>query len=651
MALALGIHVGHDASCALVSDGQLIAAVQQERITRKKYDSEDWLCNSLPINACLRTGGVGINDVDVIVTSFQSASPGGIGLGHPVVAPDFNVFDPCDLRHITLSHHLAHAYSSFFSSGFTNSAILVVDQAGSSTVIGEDYALPFPEWYDQYTSHKGEIAVASECLSIYRADETEFELVYREYGTAHNRNETYVCNAASLYDNVSRFVFRRENCYGQLMALAAFGQQIRGEPLLSLSDFLQIEADHSVHFKNNWQHKLPVGLTPEEYAGLASLCQQAFEAALFAYARRTHALTQCTQLCVAGGAFLNIPANSLIAQKGEFEDYFVPSAPHDAGISVGCAFYGDWHVRPVDQKKAWRRTRPTDRLGVLYHETDIDSALASRAAYVTATRIAIADAAKLLNSGSILARFSGRSEFGPRALGGRSILASPLFSQSKDRLNQIKGRQQWRPVAPIALASRAHEFFDGPLDSRYMSYAHSIHLQHRARLCALYHPDGTTRCQTLERNEDPWLFRLLEEIEAISGYPILVNTSFNARGEPIAESPDDALDMFLRLTDIDAILFDTTLVTRRGCWHREALPRVLRLAPGAILSHVFLDTKGVSLIVSGPQSLEVSKDLAYRLQGSRDIDLEEICKHAGMGSDIAKELFGLASRGILYEID
>ena len=141
MSYSLGIHIGHDASCAVVSDGCVIAAVAQERFTRRKYDGEQALSNRLPVKACLDAANLTLNDISIIVSSFQSAAPGGVGLQYPLVEPSFSLFDPNDKRHFVASHHLAHAFSAFGCSGFEHAAVLVCDQAGSSTIDGKDYFL------------------------------------------------------------------------------------------------------------------------------------------------------------------------------------------------------------------------------------------------------------------------------------------------------------------------------------------------------------------------------------------------------------------------------------------------------------------------------------------------------------------------------
>jgi carbamoyltransferase len=189
--------------------------------------------------------------------------------------------------------------------------------------------------------------------------------------------------------------------------------------------------------------------------------------------------------------------------------------------------------------------------------------LAERAELVTARPASPAEIAQQLHAGRILARCAGRSEFGPRALGGRSLLASPLLAAIKDRLNRIKGRQPWRPVAPVVARERLHEVFDGPADSPWMTFSHRLRPEVQGRLPALHHPDDSTRAQSLVRAQDPWLHDLLLAFAALTGYAVLVNTSLNGPDEPILETAEQALTWFLANDDVDALLLDEMLVERR----------------------------------------------------------------------------------------
>lgn len=652
MPFSLGIHIGHNASCAVVRDGRLIAAVQQERFSRRKHDGRDYLSNTLPIKECLQAANITIDEVSSIISCFQASSPGGVGLQHPVIEPGFSLFDPMDERHIVISHHLAHAYCTFGCSGFAYAAVLICDQAGSSTQSGEDFHKPFPQWY-QDVAHPADVrGVRSECLSIYDASAQGMELKYREFGIPHNQTETFVQNAASLYDNVSRFVFRRENAYGQLMALAAYKGRFLSTVNLSPSDIIQVlsASSHEVVFRNDWQCRIIPEAQSEFYANLAHTCQEAFEKAVLAYVRHAAQLTTTGNLAVAGGVFLNILANTAIAESGLFSHYYVPSAPHDAGISVGCAYFGDRNIQDV---KKWVNTRSrvsSDRLGISYSPAVIERELQRKRFLVSARPTSPSHVAQMLATGQIIARFAGRAEFGPRALGGRSLLGSPMSMQIKDRLNAIKGRQTWRPVAPMLPEECIANFMRGPTPSPFMTFAHTLDSAFVDVLKALSHPDASTRAQTISWNDDPWLSELLLAFGKQTGYPILVNTSLNTAGQPIVETPGQALELFLRCSDIEALLIDSWLVQRLKPWEsRELLQQTIRLPDSTIMSFVFPHGRRRVFLTRGHLSEEVSEEMfriTMNLETEKRVDdiLQSVGGEAGR---TAGELYDLITKGFL----
>ncbi len=598
----LGIHIGHHASCALVVDGHLVSAVQQERVTRRKYDGLDFLTSAVPVAACLGAAGIGIGEVDAIVTSFQALSPGGIGFRKPIVSADFDAFDPFDPRHVVISHHRAHALCAVGSAGWESAAALVVDLAGSTTPGGADFVLPYAQFAEFLNSCDGCAEQRTECVSVYDVDGAALELRAREFAVPHNSPETYVQSAASLYDNVARTVFGNENAHGQLMALASADAGDAAPGRLTVDDLLRVEGDEIV-FRNDWQHRVGVERDALRNVPLAEVTQAALQVALMHYARRARRLTGRSKLALAGGVFLNILANSEIRASGLFEDVFVPSSPHDAGISVGCAYHG-WRAAAGD-----RRLAPSvagDRLGPPLDEAETESALASWGPFVRAEPVSPSDVARRLAAGEIVARCAGRSEFGPRALGGRSLLASPLPASSKDRLNAIKGRQAWRPVAPIVLEDRVDDFFEGPPTSPFMNFVHWIRPQYRARLAALAHPDGSTRAQTLARGDDPALYEIVERFGRETGIPVLVNTSLNGPGEPIVQTAAQALAMFMTKPDIDALLLGDRLVTRVPA--RASSPDwAIEIAPDAVLTTIARAGATHYLLVgAGARSCELS---------------------------------------------
>ena len=234
------------------------------------------------------------------------------------------------------------------------------------------------------------------------------------------------------------------------------------------------------------------------------------------------------------------------SERPDFDNIWIQPAAGDDGIAIGCAYYGYLEIL----KKP--RTFVMDHafLGVAYKDEDAHAA-ANRAlirvqTVNTASADICRDTAKLLAEGNVFGWFQGRSEFGPRALGGRSILADPRKAEMKDILNKrVKFRQAFRPFAPIVLAERANEIFEGDGESPYMLLAKRVRPEWRDRIPAIVHVDGTARVQTIRKNQNEPLYRLLKEFEALTGVPVLINTSFNVKGEPIVETPEDAMECFL----------------------------------------------------------------------------------------------------------
>lgn len=557
MGVALGIHAGHHAACAVMRDGELVSAVQLERLSRRKYHSVESLSNALPVEAALAAAGVTLDDVDLIVSSFQSVSIASFGLHRPLVEPSFSLFDPWAERHRVISHHLAHAYCAVAYTPSGEAAVIVSDYGGSTTPDGADFERGFAAWYAELTGAREPVALRTECLSIYRAAlGRDFALQHREFFVPHNQSRSFVHSIASLYENVTRAVFRKPNAHGQLMALAAYGAPLDAAPPFALGPIVDTDGE-AVRFRNDWQQGCFGHDTFDQTAFLAHRCQAATEEAIVCYARQAARTCGSRHLALAGGTFLNITANARLVRTGLFDTVSLPSAPHDAGIAVGCAVRGAValgdRVRPIRN----------DRLGRRYGDVEAAQAAGQARGFTVTQPASIADIARQIAGGAVIARCAGRAEFGPRALGGRSLLASPLLAASKQRLNQIKGRQPWRPVAPVVRADRMGALFDGPADSPWMTFCHLLRPPHAGRFPALDHPDGTTRAQSLEPAQDPWLHDLLTEFERITGYAVLVNTSLNGPGEPIIETPAEAIQWFLENPDVDALVLDGLVVTRR----------------------------------------------------------------------------------------
>ena len=601
----LGIHLGHHCSVALVENGELISAVMLERCSRLKHHSLLSLSNELPINDVLNPAGINIEDVDLIVSSFQATAQAGFGLDRPLIEESFDLFDPWANNHITISHHLAHCHSTFDASGFSDSAVIVCDYAGSSTRNGHDFSMSFSDWYQHLTSLDQTCLFKSECLSLYRAAKYhEPKNIWREFNIPHIGQASFIYSVAGLYENVSNYCFQTENAHGQLMALAAYANLNQG---IDPGPLVYLDSSDNLVFLNNWQHKLPQNPDFDQKAILAKRCQEATEFALTHYAKEAKLQTNSRNLCVAGGVFLNILANTVLTESEIFDNFFVSSSPNDGGIAVGCAFHGSRKL--ADQIKPIN----SDRLGPIYVQNDYKISLDECQHFVQFESLTLENIVESLLIGNIVARFDGRSEFGPRALGGRSLLASPLTLTSKDRLNKIKGRQEWRPVAPIVIDNEFSTFFDGPSQSPWMTYAHTVKPSFRDHLVALCHPDGTTRAQVLSYQSDPELYFLISSFGQHTGFPVLVNTSLNRAGEPIIETPKQALDMFLDCSDIDILILGPYKVTRKLV-PDAIMSCKLFLSERAFITTYFRQGAPVHFVSNGSSSWPITDKVRIQLQ-------------------------------------
>jgi carbamoyltransferase len=286
------------------------------------------------------------------------------------------------------------------------------------------------------------------------------------------------------------------------------------------------------------------------------------EEVLLERARWLRETTGAKNLCLAGGVALNCVANGRIVREAGYDNVWIQPAAGDNGIAIGCAYYGHLAI----QKKPRTFVMRQATLGVEYADDVVQRAgnrlLLNRKIFNGPGESICRESAKLLSEGSVFGWFQGRSEFGPRALGNRSILADPRRAEMKDKLNKrVKFRQAFRPFAPIVLYERATDIFDGEDESPFMLRAKQVRPEWKDRIPAVVHVDGTARVQTVRREQNERFHNLLMEFEKLTGVPVLINTSFNIKGEPIVETPQDAMNCFI-YTGIDYLALHDTLVTK-----------------------------------------------------------------------------------------
>ena len=542
MSRVLGINaVFHDPAAAVVIDGEIVAAAEEERFSRRKHGKAPvpfaaWELPEQSAAWCLEQAGLAAEDLDAVAYSFDPhlAAP----VGPDVTADDWEGLrtlyaqraplflrsalpglDPAVVRFVP--HHLAHAASAALAAPLPTSSVLVLDGRG--------------EVASHLAGHcdNGEITVlASQHLPH------SLGLFYEE-ATAH-------------------LGFRRSSDEYKVMALASYGT-----PAFLPELRRAVAADGTGGFRVDpieWggfvkQRRKGEPILPE-HADLAASVQRRLEEVLLDLARWLHEQTGDRALTLAGGVALNCVANSRLAAEGPFEAVWAQPAAGDAGTALGGAL---WCARALGDST---QAMGTAALGREWSDDELAAWLDVAAVpYERPPDIAEAVAA-VITAGGVVAWFQGRSEYGPRALGHRSLLAAASDSANLSRLNDIKGREQFRPVAPMVLAERAAEIFAGPLPSPYMLFTHDVRPEWRDRIPAVVHVDGTARIQTVDRAEEPLMARVLEAVERRTGIPVVVNTSLNTAGRPMVDDPRDALECF-GSSPVDALAMGPFLLRRR----------------------------------------------------------------------------------------
>jgi carbamoyltransferase len=350
------------------------------------------------------------------------------------------------------------------------------------------------------------------------------------------------------------------------MGLAPYGRANNFRWLLDLkSGELQVpewDADFNQPWMPDGEKKWEASPAMGHWEDIAWRVQHDAEEVLLERARWLREATGAKNLCLAGGVALNCVANGRIVREAGYDNVWIQPAAGDNGIAIGCAYYGHLAI----QKKPRTFVMRQATLGLEYADDVVQRAgnrlLLNRKVFNGPAESIYRETAKLLSEGNVFGWFQGRSEFGPRALGNRSILADPRRAEMKNKLNKrVKFRQAFRPFAPIVLYERATDIFVGEDESPFMLRAKRVRPEWKDRIPAVVHVDGTARVQTVRREQNERIHNLLIEFEKLTGVPVLVNTSFNIKGEPIVETPQDAMNCFI-YTGIDYLALHDTLVAK-----------------------------------------------------------------------------------------
>lgn len=577
----LGINAAfHDPAACLVQDGKVIAAAEEERFTHVKHGKRPvpfttYILPYYAIHYCLKEAGIPLSRVDHVVYSFnpyvllgdrpnsvlqlplepsaqrkpdEDSSPwDALFLSYIVNAPRQLVDGaPFSLRKFFrdgredghyhyqwhfLEHHLSHAASAFLPSPFDEAAVMTIDGRGERAT-----------------------------TAYYMGKGTSMEPL----GQVDMPNSLGI-----LYEKMTDYLgFMTSSDEFKVMALASYG-----EPRY-LDQFEQL-----IDVGNDGQYTIRQPLNLEERFGparekgdpleqrhydIAASLQTALENTVLKLADWLHKQTGSDNLCMAGGVALNCVMNSRLRDMGPFKNIWVQPASGDAGTALGAALWVDLRERDCigeDQEREYRMDHVF--LGPQYSDAEIEKFLKQSNLPYSKPENLYEEVAALLEQGKVVAWFQNRMEFGPRALGSRSLLASPIPTDMKDRLNVIKSRENFRPVAPVVLEEEAANWFTGAKVAPYMLFVYDIVEDKGDKIPSVRHVDGTARVQTINRDQNPGYYDLVKAFYKRTGVPVLINTSFNTLGEPIVCSPRDAVECFWT-SAIDALVMGAYLLVRPG---------------------------------------------------------------------------------------
>ncbi len=558
----------HDSAAAILKDGKVVAAVEEERFSRKKNDDG---FPKLAIDYCLKEAGISGSDLkcvafyDKSVLKFErlldnyiAVAPRGLGSFLDTIPKWLHkrLWIKEDIKkHLggykgkiySPEHHMSHAAYTFFTSPFTEAAILTVDGVGEWTTTSYGYA-----------------------------KDTEIKLTH-DIRWPHSLGLMYSAFTYYLGFQVNEGEYK-------LMGLASYGKPKYYDKIIN--ELIDVKEDGSLHlnmkyFAFTWD-KIMINRKFEELFGvprrtedakteqihldIGASAQKALEEILLKMVKHIHKKTGQKNLCLGGGVALNGVANSRILKEGPFDKIHIPPSPGDGGSAIGSALYACYSIlknpRSVETNLA-QMIKNNVYLGPQYSNIEIKSFLDSKKIpYKEYDRqVLLENTAKLISEQNVVGWFQGRVEWGPRALGNRSILGDARNAKMKDILNEkIKHRESFRPFAPSILEEHTFDYFDINIQSPFMLLVTKI--KKPDKIPAVTHVDGTGRLQTVSKDANPLYYDLIEEFHKLTGVPVIINTSMNVKGEPIVNTPEQGYAM-LQKTEMDYIVMGNYIIAKK----------------------------------------------------------------------------------------
>jgi len=556
----------HDSAAALLKDGHVVAAVEEERFSRKKFDDDfpkmaiDWCLNEINITPS-QIDSVAFYDKPVLkferlLDNYIAVAPRGLYSFLDVIPKWLHkrLWIKNDIKKslkgfkgeiIFPEHHMSHAAHAFYTSPFDESAILTIDGVGEWSTTSYGYAknnsikitndIRWPHslglFYSAFTYFLG-----------FKVNEGEYKLMgLSSYGKPKYYdlildNLIDVKDDGSIHLNMEYFAFT----YDKVMTSKKFSELFGILPKTKNEKTLQIHFD------------------------IGASAQKVLEDVILKMANHIHSKTKMKNLCIGGGVALNGVANYKVLKESLFENIHIPPSPGDAGSAVGAAqyLYYIYHKNSKNTPNSAQLIHENVYVGPSFTESDIKKFLDSQnTSYESFDRKSLLKkTAQLIAEGNIVGWYQGKMEWGPRALGNRSILADPRKAEMKDILNaKIKHRESFRPFAPSILEEHASEYFDIDRPSPYMLMVAPV--KKPKVIPAVTHVDGTGRLQTVSKDSNPLYYDLINEFYKITRVPVIINTSMNVMGEPIVNTPEQAYQMIVK-TDMDYIVMGNNLVKK-----------------------------------------------------------------------------------------
>lgn len=553
----LGTGLSHDGSACLLKDGRISVGIEKERVTRRKHDGGN---DTEAIMYCLEAEGIGIDDLALVV---QNANFGLLKRGNDWWRGRRLFHDRVPI--VSISHHLAHAYSAIGTSPFDEAAVLIIDGCGSGlddcldlegAIVPEQPPAELRHLYYEKDSYY--VFKNNRVTPVYK-DFSPWGMSLKDYPMCPNTTQHSI---GGMYLAASMYVFSGFEDPGKLMGLAPYGRP-------GIYDFEIFDLREGRAFvRYDWMERFCKPCRDYEqfkrdfqyYADIAYWMQREVERAVLYVARHRYQIAPQKNLAYAGGVALNAVANRRLMTETPFENIYIQPAAGDNGLAIGCAYYGWMEVLGRE------RVRHTGSmsLGRSYRSSAVKEAIARQRSSVEFEESVdvVQQTAELIAAGKVVGWFQGGAEFGPRALGHRSILADPRKPEMQNFINaKVKFREDFRPFAPSVLAEHCSTYFECEYESPYMILVAPVRSEWQHALPSVTHQDKSARIQTVTSEVSPLYYELLRAFGDKTGVYALLNTSFNRRGMPIVETPEQAVQFFLDCA-LDVLVIDNFIVRK-----------------------------------------------------------------------------------------